>query len=55
MFFVSVYISVNNSPEYCLISTINHTGRGCCQRYWPPLVTLYFTPVQLETKKMAHF
>ena len=38
MFFVSIYMPVNNSPKDCLISTINHTGRGCCQRYWRPLV-----------------
>ena len=42
MFFVSVYMSVNNSQEYCLISTINHTGRGCCQSYWPHLVLVLY-------------
>ena len=26
--------------EYCLISTINQTGRGCCQLYWSPLVVI---------------
>ena len=40
MFLVCVYMSVNNSPEYCLVSTINHTGRGWCQRYYPHLIVI---------------